>query len=82
MSAAITRGVLQSLVVEDRPWTVEELIRDQGERSEVEDALADLHAVGLVKDQQARGVRFARSHPRRRTELLSAWGHTSAGSSA
>jgi hypothetical protein len=48
MSTAITRGVLQSLIVVDRPWMIEELIRDQGERSEVEDALADLHAAGLL----------------------------------
>lgn len=61
MSTAITRSVLQSLVVEDRPWTVEELIRDQGERSEVEDAIADLHAAGLVNRINKRVVCASRA---------------------
>jgi hypothetical protein len=61
MSTAITRGVLQSLVVEDRPWTIEELIRDQGSRIEVEDALADLHAAGLVNRINKRVVCASRA---------------------
>jgi predicted transcriptional regulator len=61
MSTAITRSVLQSLVVEDRPWTVEELIRDQGGRSEVEDALADLHSAGLVNRINKRVVCASRA---------------------
>ena len=41
--------VLLSLVAEDRPWTVEELIRDKGgNRIEVEDALSDLECHGLL----------------------------------
>jgi hypothetical protein len=61
MSTAITRSVLQSLVVEDRPWTVEELIRDQGGRIEVEDALADLHAAGLLNRINKRVVCASRA---------------------
>jgi hypothetical protein len=61
MSTAITRGVLQSLVVEDRPWTIEELIREQGERSDVEDAIADLHAAGLLNRINKRVVCASRA---------------------
>jgi hypothetical protein len=43
-----TQGVLFSLTAEDRPWTIEELIREKGERIAVEDALAELHGAGLV----------------------------------
>jgi len=43
------QGVLFSLLAEDRPWTVEELIREKsGSRLDVEDALADLEAHGLL----------------------------------
>jgi hypothetical protein len=42
------QGVLASLLAEDRPWTVEELIREKGTRIEVEDAIAELHAAGLL----------------------------------
>jgi predicted transcriptional regulator len=48
MSTTTTEGVLFSLVTEDRPWLVEELIREKGDRIAVEDALAELHAKGLV----------------------------------
>jgi hypothetical protein len=61
MSTAITRSVLQSLVVEDRPWTIEELIREQGERGDVEDAIADLHAAGLVNRINKRVVCASRA---------------------
>jgi DNA-binding GntR family transcriptional regulator len=38
-----------SLITEDRPWTIEELIREKGgNRIDVEDALADLEAHGLL----------------------------------
>jgi hypothetical protein len=30
MSTTTTQGVLSSLLAEDRPWTVEELIREKG----------------------------------------------------
>ncbi|MFZ2112725.1 MAG: hypothetical protein WAU77_03210 [Solirubrobacteraceae bacterium] len=44
------QGVLFSLIAEDRPWTVEEIIREKGEgnRLAVVDALAELEAKGLV----------------------------------
>ncbi len=44
------QGVLFSLLAEDRPWTVEEMIREKGEgnRVAVVDALAELEAMGLV----------------------------------
>ncbi len=44
------QGVLFSLIAEDRPWTVEEMIREKGEGSRVAvvDALAELEAMGLV----------------------------------
>jgi hypothetical protein len=61
MNSAITRGVLQSLIVEDRPWTVEELIREKGNRIEVEDAIADLHAAGLVNRINKRVVCASRA---------------------
>ena len=55
------RSVLQSLIIEDRPWTVKELIRDKGERIEVEDAIADLHASGLVNRINKRVVCASRA---------------------
>ncbi len=61
MSTAITRGVLQSLIAEDRPWTVEELIRDKGDRIEVEDAIAELHAAGLLNRINKRVVCASRT---------------------
>ena len=38
------QGVLSSLIAEDRPWTVEEMVREKGEGSRlaVVDALAEL----------------------------------------
>lgn len=47
MSTA-TQGVLESLLSEDRPWTVEGMIRENGNRLDVEDAIAELHGAGLV----------------------------------
>jgi hypothetical protein len=48
MSSTSPQGVLSSLLAEDRPWTVEEMIREKGNRLEVVDAIAELHAAGLV----------------------------------
>jgi predicted transcriptional regulator len=44
------QGVLFSLIAEDRPWTVEEMIREKGDNSRlaVVDALAELEGKGLV----------------------------------
>jgi hypothetical protein len=42
------QGVLSSLLAEDRPWTVEELVREKGDRMDIVDALAELDALGLV----------------------------------
>jgi hypothetical protein len=61
MSTAMIRGVLQSLIAEDRPWTVEELIREKGERIEVEDAIAELHAAGLLNRINKRVVCASRA---------------------
>jgi hypothetical protein len=48
MSTTTPRGVLASLLAEDRPWTVEELVREKGNRLDVEDAIAELHGAGLL----------------------------------
>jgi predicted transcriptional regulator len=48
MSTTNPQGVLSSLLAENRPWTVEEMIREKGNRLEVVDAIAELHAAGLV----------------------------------
>jgi hypothetical protein len=48
MSTTSPQGVLSSLLAEDRLWTVEEMIREKGNRLEVVDAIAELHAAGLV----------------------------------
>jgi len=56
-----TEGVLFSLVTEDRPWLVEELIREKGDRIEVEDALVELHAKGLVNRINERVVCASRA---------------------
>lgn len=48
MSTTNPQGVLSSLLAEDRPWTVDEMIREKGNCLEVEDAIAELHAAGLV----------------------------------
>ncbi len=61
MSTAITRGVLLSLIAEDRPWTIEELIREKGDRIEVEDAIAELHASGLLNRINKRVVCASRA---------------------
>lgn len=44
----VTRGVLNSLLAEDRPWTVEEMVREKGSQLNVEDAIAELHGAGLL----------------------------------
>lgn len=48
--ATSPQGVLFSLIAEDRPWTVEEMIREKGDDSRlaVVDALAELEGKGLV----------------------------------
>jgi hypothetical protein len=48
MSTTSPQGVMSSLLAEDRPWTVEEMIREKGNRLEVVDAIAELHAAGLI----------------------------------
>ncbi len=48
MSTTNPQGVLSSLLAEDRPWTVEEMIREKGNRLEVVDAIDELHGAGLV----------------------------------
>jgi predicted transcriptional regulator len=42
--------IMSLLLVQDdqRPWSVEELIRSIGREIETRDAISDLHAVGLV----------------------------------
>ncbi len=55
------QGVLASLLAEDRPWMVEELIREKGERIEVEDAIAELHAAGLLNRINKRVVCASRA---------------------
>lgn len=45
---AVTRGVLNSLLAEDRPWTVEEMVREKGSQLDVVDAIAELHGAGLL----------------------------------
>ncbi|MGH2878792.1 MAG: hypothetical protein ACRDK4_04195 [Solirubrobacteraceae bacterium] len=42
------QGVLSSLLAEDRPWTLDELVREKGDRMDVMDAIAELDALGLV----------------------------------
>jgi hypothetical protein len=56
-----TQGVLFSLTAEDRPWTIEELIREKGDRIAVEDALAELHGAGLVNRINKRVVCASRA---------------------
>jgi hypothetical protein len=48
MSTTNPQGVLSSLLAEDRPWTVEEMVREKGNRLDVVDAIAELHGAGLV----------------------------------
>lgn len=55
------QGVLASLLAEDRPWMVEELIREKGERIEVEDAIAELQAAGLLNRINKRVVCASRA---------------------
>ena len=61
-----TQGVLSSLLAEDRPWTVEELVREKGNRLEVVDAIAELDgARACDTDQQTGRLCLARGDPRR-----------------
>jgi hypothetical protein len=55
------QGVLSSLLAEDRPWTVEELVREKGNRLEVVDAIAELDALGLVTQINKRVVCASRA---------------------
>ncbi|HXP99326.1 MAG TPA: hypothetical protein VN845_04590 [Solirubrobacteraceae bacterium] len=61
MSNATTQGILFSLTTEDRPWTVEELIREKGDRLGVEDALIELQGIGLVNRINKRVVCASRA---------------------
>jgi hypothetical protein len=61
MNTTTTQGVLFSLTAEDRPWTVEELIREKGDRLTVEDALAELEGMGLVNRINKRVVCASRA---------------------
>jgi hypothetical protein len=61
MSTTTVEGVLSTLVNEDRPWMVEELIREKGDPMGVEDALADLYAKGLVNRINKRTVCASRA---------------------
>jgi predicted transcriptional regulator len=42
--------IMSLLLVQDdqRPWSIEELIREIGRELDTRDAISDLHAVGLV----------------------------------
>ena len=44
----VTIAVLDLLMNEDRPWAIDEMVREIGDRIETVDALADLHGSGLV----------------------------------
>jgi hypothetical protein len=48
--AAAQKGVLELLLSSDsqRPWSVAEIERERGEHIETVDAVASLHAAGLV----------------------------------
>ena len=61
MSSTSPQGVLSSLLAEDRPWTVEEMIREKGNRLEVVDAIAELYAAGLVTRINKRVICASRS---------------------
>ena len=56
-----TQGVLSSLLAEDRPWTLEELVREKGNRLEVVDAIAELDALGLLNRINKRVVCASRA---------------------
>lgn len=46
-----TESTIMSLLLvldDQRPWSIEELIRSIGRELDTRDAIADLHAVGLV----------------------------------
>jgi hypothetical protein len=61
MNNVTARSVLRSLTTEDRPWTVEELVREQGDRIAVVDAIAELDALGLVNRINRRVVCASRA---------------------
>lgn len=56
-----TQGVLSSLLAEDRPWTVEELVREKGNRLDVVDAITELDALGLLTQINKRVVCASRA---------------------
>ncbi len=61
MSDRTTQAVLAALVAEDRPWTVEEVIREFGDRVAAIDAIAELHAAGLINKINKRVVCASRA---------------------
>ena len=61
MSDRTTQAVLAALVAEDRPWTVEEVIREFGDRVAAVDAIAELHAAGLINRINKRVVCASRA---------------------
>jgi len=48
MKNVSAQSVLLALTTEDRPWAINELVRQQGDRIAVIDAIAELDAIGLV----------------------------------
>ena len=61
MSNTVTQAVLAAFTTKDRPWTVEEVIREFGGRVSAEDALAELYAAGLVNRINKRVVCASRA---------------------
>ncbi|HEX4838592.1 MAG TPA: hypothetical protein VFV03_08735 [Solirubrobacteraceae bacterium] len=56
MNNVTPQSVLLSLTTEDRLWAIEELVREQGDRIGVLDAIAELDAIGLVNRVNERFV--------------------------
>jgi hypothetical protein len=61
MNHPTTRSVLLALTTEDRPWTIDELVRDQGNHIAVITAIDELNAIGLVNRINERVVCASRA---------------------